>query len=160
MTKAIIGLGANLERPKWYVQEAIRQLAQHDAIIAQSPLYRSAPVGPVPQQDFINAVVIIKTTKKPRELLRHLLQLENQLGRCRDTHWGPRRIDLDLLLYGEQIINDPDLKVPHPEIKNRAFVILPLLSLCPTLKLPCGTLIYKLAKQPNIQNQKIQLITD
>ena len=104
---------------------------------ARSSLYRSAPFGPVPQADFVNAVVALDTGLRPAALLRALQAIEDALGRDRSTvRWGPRAIDLDLLLYGEEVIQSDVLTVPHPGIAERNFVLLPLREIAPQLVIP------------------------
>jgi 2-amino-4-hydroxy-6-hydroxymethyldihydropteridine diphosphokinase len=103
------------------------------ALGAVAPLYRTAPVGYADQDDFINTVAEINTTLSPRQLLAALQQIESDLGRVRVIRWGPRTLDLDILLYGEQTIAEPDLQVPHPRMIQRAFVMVPLADLNPEL---------------------------
>ena len=101
-----------------------------------SSLYKTAPVGMTEQPDFLNAVVEIQTTLPALELLGVLLHIEKKMGRVRTIRWGPRVIDLDLLLYGEQQIALPNLTVPHPRLRERAFVLVPLAEIAPGLVLP------------------------
>ncbi|QSP95953.1 2-amino-4-hydroxy-6-hydroxymethyldihydropteridine diphosphokinase [Marinobacter salinisoli] len=139
-TNAFIGLGSNLEDPAGQLARAVAELAALPAstLIAQSPFYASRPVGPQDQPDFVNGAVWLKTTLTPHVLLHHLHTIEQQHGRQRIKHWGPRTLDLDLLLYGNHCIDDERLTVPHRELANRDFVLQPLLDLDPDLALPDG----------------------
>lgn len=135
--RVFVGLGANLGDPRATLARALKELAElpQTRRVAVSPLYRSAPMdaqGP----DFINAVVELSTTLTPRELLLALQSIEQAHGRERPYHHAPRTLDLDLLLYGQRIIRDPDLVVPHPRLHERAFVLRPLADLAPDLVHP------------------------
>ena len=138
--RVFIGLGGNLGDPPANLQRAIAAIdaMPGTGVLAQSRLYRSPAWGGVPQPDFTNAVIEIRTGLRARELLRALLDLELSFGRDRRTaqRWGPRPLDCDILLYGNLHIDDPDLRVPHPRIAERAFVLLPLLELAPDLLIP------------------------
>ena len=140
MTLAYIGLGSNLADPQAQVTLALRELAQlpHTRLLAQSRLYISAPVGPA-QPDFINAAALLETQLAPLALLDALQQIERDHQRVRLQHWGPRTLDLDLLLYGEQTIDCERLSVPHPFLTQRSFVLYPLADINPQLQLPDGT---------------------
>jgi 2-amino-4-hydroxy-6-hydroxymethyldihydropteridine pyrophosphokinase len=126
--EAYIGLGSNLEDSIDHVNRARLEIAALPGVIeiAFSPLYRSTPVGPQDQPDYVNAALRISTELEPLALLRQLQQIENQHGRLRSVRWGARTLDLDVLLYAQEIINEPDLIVPHPELYRRAFVLYPL----------------------------------
>ncbi|AMK76698.1 MULTISPECIES: 2-amino-4-hydroxy-6-hydroxymethyldihydropteridine diphosphokinase [Methylomonas] len=126
--EAYIGLGSNLEDSVDHVSRARLEIAALPGVAetAFSPLYRSTPVGPQDQPDYVNAVMRISTELEPIALLRQLQQIENQHGRLRSIRWGARTLDLDVLLYAQQIINEPDLIVPHQELSKRAFVLYPL----------------------------------
>ncbi len=139
MSVAFIGLGANLGDPIVTVGNALRDLGQIDGIrlLQQSSLYGSKALGPGSQPDYVNAVAQVQTTHYPHDLLDVLLALEARHGRVRDgQRWGPRTLDLDLLLYAELQLNDYRLTLPHPEIKRRNFVLVPLLELVPDLRIP------------------------
>jgi 2-amino-4-hydroxy-6-hydroxymethyldihydropteridine diphosphokinase len=135
MTRAYIGLGSNLNNPRDQVLDALRELALQEGIqlLAQSSLYLSEPMGPQDQPEFINAVAAIETRLEPLLLLEVLQSIEKKHGRKRERHWGPRTLDLDLLLYGEERISHPELTVPHPGIAERGFVLLPLREVAPGL---------------------------
>lgn len=138
--RCYIGLGSNLDTPKQHVLDAFEELARLEqcTMIARSSLYRSDPVGPQDQPDFINAVIALNTTLAPHALLDELQRLEQQHCRVRERHWGPRTLDLDLLLYGEQVINTERLTVPHAFMYERTFVLWPLAEIAPELGLPDG----------------------
>jgi 2-amino-4-hydroxy-6-hydroxymethyldihydropteridine diphosphokinase len=134
---AYVGLGSNLDGPGAQVEHALAALGElpRSRCVARSSLYRSKPLGPVAQPDFVNAAAGLITQLRPDELLVELKRLEERLGRERPiVRWGPRRIDLDLLVYGDARIDDPDLTVPHPGIAERAFVLVPLAELAPDLE--------------------------
>ncbi|MFV0663342.1 2-amino-4-hydroxy-6-hydroxymethyldihydropteridine diphosphokinase [Denitromonas sp.] len=135
---AFIGLGANLGDPVAAIAEACRALAAlpDTSFIARSSNYRTAPVGVSGQPDYINAVAKIETHLSPMALLVALLDIEARSGRTRDFAMAPRTLDLDLLLYGDQRIALPGLQVPHPRMHQRAFVLVPLAELAPTLDIP------------------------
>lgn len=136
--KAFIGLGSNLGDRETAVRDALEQLSQlpETMLVRVSSLYDSEAIGPEDQPDFVNAVAQLDTGLGARHLLWNLLLIEKRLGRVRSQRWGPRTIDLDLLLFGDQVIEDDDLRVPHPEITRRAFVLAPLAELEPGLTHP------------------------
>lgn len=137
--RAFIGLGSNLCDPRQQVTEAFGQLAAlpHTRLVHHSSLYRTPPMGPQDQPDYINAVAEIATTLSAEELLARLQDIERLHGRIRDgQHWGPRTLDLDLLLYGQEIIDTPALRVPHPGMSGRNFVLLPLHEIAPQAVIP------------------------
>lgn len=136
--KAFIGLGSNLGEREAMIRsalEAIAALPETDLVRASS-LYDTEPVGDVDQPNFLNAVAQVDTDLPPRQLLWNLQLIERRLGRERTRRWGPRTIDLDLLLVGDLVIEEDDLRVPHPEMIRRAFVLVPLVELDPTLVHP------------------------
>lgn len=138
MTVAYIGLGSNLGDRLDNLRRAVVALNKTRVVVRKvSSVYETEPVGP-PQPDFLNAVCEIETDLSPRELLVRLKNIESEMRRKPGERWGPRLIDLDLLLYGDEVINDADLKVPHPEMHKRQFVVVPLLEIAPDLKLPDG----------------------
>lgn len=127
-----IALGSNLGQSYQILTEAIVVLGQTAGIqvLHHSPIYQTAPVGP-PQPDYLNACAILQVTHSPQELLKILLEIEHQFGRVRRERWGPRLLDLDLILYGQDIIETPNLQVPHPRMRERAFVLVPLAAIAP-----------------------------
>ena len=138
-TPAYVALGSNLDDPCAQVGRAFDALARlpDTRLVARSPSYRSAPLGPVSQPDFVNAVAGLLTQLAPRALLDALKSLEAALGReAPVVRWGPRRIDLDLLVHGAARVEEPGLSVPHPGLAERAFVLLPLADVAPDLEVP------------------------
>jgi len=137
-TPAYIGLGSNLGEPRTQIERAFELLdAMPDTrLAARSSLYRSAPFGPVEQPDFVNAVALVLTTLGAWTLLGHLQKIERAQGRIADIRWGPRVLDLDLLVYGDRKIEEPSLTVPHTGIAKRNFVLLPLREIAPELVIP------------------------
>lgn len=133
MSKVMIGVGSNLGDREFLIRKAIEAMRDlpGTAVIGVSSLYDTDPVGGEEQPAYLNAVVRIETALDPRELLWQLLLIEKRMGRVRTQRWGPRPIDLDLLFYGKEIRDEPDLKIPHPEAHKRAFVLLPLAELDP-----------------------------
>lgn len=135
---AYIGLGSNLDDPVGQLQQAFTHL---DAIplslrVATSPLYSSQPVGPQDQPDFVNACVQLRTALSPLALLDQLQSIEQRQRRIRVRHWGPRTLDLDLLMYDDIVLRHPRLNVPHHEMHQRGFVLIPLRDIAPDLILP------------------------
>jgi 2-amino-4-hydroxy-6-hydroxymethyldihydropteridine diphosphokinase len=136
---AYIGIGSNLDDPEQQVRAAIDALRRlpRSTFVGASRLYRSAPWGNAEQPAFVNAAAAISTELAPRELLDALLAIERAHGRVRDgERWGPRVIDLDILVYGDARIDEPGLHVPHRHLAERAFVLLPLADLDPDLEIP------------------------
>ncbi len=136
---AYIGLGSNLEEPTHQIRKGIVALAQlpQTQVLVCSSLYRSAPVGVTAQPDFINAVCTIETRLPAFELMRRLLEIERQHGRVRGAEKGEARtLDLDLLLYGLEIVATTELTLPHPRMHERAFVLAPLAEIAPSLDIP------------------------
>jgi len=138
MNLAYVALGANLGDPASTVRAAFGALANlpESRVVHTSSLYRTAPVGLADQPDFINAVAALETTLAPESLLDALLDLENRFGRLRAEKNGPRTLDLDLLLYNDQLLDLPRLQLPHPRLHLRAFVLQPLAEISPDLVIP------------------------
>ena len=132
---AFIALGSNLQNPKHQVQQALEAIKSHKEIqfLKASSLYKTAPVGYDNQDDFINAVVEIKTDLAPIQLLRSLLSIENTFGRERPFPNAPRVLDLDLLLYDDIVIDSAELTLPHARMHERGFVMIPLAEIAPKL---------------------------
>jgi 2-amino-4-hydroxy-6-hydroxymethyldihydropteridine diphosphokinase len=136
MARAFIGLGSNLGERETTIRGAVGELASLGDVVAVSPIYETEPVGFRDQPDFLNAAVELETDLEPGDLLEGLLSIERALGRKRTFPNAPRTIDLDLLLYGDQVISTPELTLPHPRLHERAFVLVPLAKLVPDLILP------------------------
>ena len=136
--RAFVGLGSNLGDREAQIRlalEALRQVAE-TRVVRVSSIYDTEPVGEPNQPNFLNAVALIDTQLSARQLLWNLQLIERRLGRVRAQRWGPRTIDLDLLLFGDLALDEPDLKIPHPELTRRAFVLVPLVELDPLLVHP------------------------
>jgi 2-amino-4-hydroxy-6-hydroxymethyldihydropteridine diphosphokinase len=142
MTRAYVGLGANLGDREGNLRRAVELLGAEPGIeVAGLSSFRETdPVGYLDQPRFLNGACALETELSPRELLDRLLAVERTLGRVRgeEPHWGPRTIDLDLLLFGEETVDEPGLTVPHPRLTERSFALEPLLELDPNLRLPDG----------------------
>jgi 2-amino-4-hydroxy-6-hydroxymethyldihydropteridine diphosphokinase len=138
-TRAAIGLGSNLGDRAAHLDAARRGLADLGTVVAVSPIYETAPVGGPDQGPYLNAVVVLDTDLPARRLLEACLAIEGAAGRERRERWGPRTLDLDLLLYGSETIDEPGLVVPHPRMRERRFVLAPLLDVWPDAALPDGT---------------------
>ncbi len=136
---AAIGLGSNLDNPAEQVRRALMALAEQvpqTRLLKASSLYSSKPQGPQDQPDFVNACALVETRLSAEALLAQLQRLEAQQGKLKRRHWGERVIDLDLLLYGEVVIDLPHLKVPHPWMTRRDFVLKPLAEIAPDMMIP------------------------
>jgi 2-amino-4-hydroxy-6-hydroxymethyldihydropteridine diphosphokinase len=133
VTRAYVALGANLGDREATIEAAVAALP---GVVAVSQLRETDPVGVVDQPQFLNGAAALETELSPRELLDALLAVERELGRERRERWGPRTIDLDLLLYGGETIDEPGLTVPHPRLHERRFALEPLLDLDPELAIP------------------------
>jgi len=156
---AYIGLGSNLENPAQQLRKALKELDRlpDTRLIKASSLYSSKPVGPQDQPDFVNAVAQLETNLEPLALLDQLQALEQAHRRVRERHWGPRTLDLDLLLFNEQVISHPRLTVPHAHMHERGFVLLPLAEISPKLTLPGKGSITDIL--PNIATDDLQILT-
>lgn len=130
---AYIGLGANIGEPRRQLAEALARLSATEEVevVKASSFYLNPPLGPPDQPWYVNTVAQLRTRLTPEDLLRVLHRIERDLGRVRREHWGPRLIDLDLLLYNGEIISGPDLWLPHPEMHRRSFVLAPLAEIAP-----------------------------
>jgi 2-amino-4-hydroxy-6-hydroxymethyldihydropteridine diphosphokinase len=135
---AFVALGSNIDEPEQQIGRGLSEIgALPETRIARvSSLYRSAPVGYRDQPDFLNAVAAVETGLAPRALLDHLLAIERAHGRVRDFPNAPRTLDLDIILYGERALQEPDLAIPHPRMHERAFVIVPLVEIAPDATVP------------------------
>lgn len=138
MATAFVGIGSNLGDRESNLRQAIDLLRAEDGIdvVAVSELRETEPVGPVEQGPFLNGAVRVSTELSARELLNRLLEIEQRLGRVRRERFGPRTIDLDVLVYGEDVVDEPGLTVPHPRLHERRFALEPLAELAPGLVVP------------------------
>lgn len=140
--QAAIALGSNLGDRAQHIAAALAALAAIPGatLLASSPLYETAPVGPIPQGPYLNAAALIETALSPRSLLGHLQSIERSRSRSRATEqrWGPRTLDLDLLIFGDQTGDQPGLTLPHPRLRERAFVLVPLAAIAPDLPIPAS----------------------
>jgi len=138
VTRAFVGIGANLGDPVARVRAGIAALGAlpRTRLVAASALYRTAPLGHVAQDDFVNAAALLETDLAPRALLDHLHAIEAAAGRERPFQDAPRTLDLDLLLYGAETVDEPGLAVPHPRLHERAFALVPVLELDPDCVIP------------------------
>ena len=138
MANAFVGIGSNLGDREDHLRRAVELLAAEDAIsvLASSQVRETEPVGPVAQGPFLNGAVRVETELAPRELLERLLAIEERLGRVRRERFGPRTIDLDLLVYEDAVVDEPGLTLPHPLLHERRFALEPLAELAPDLEIP------------------------
>lgn len=129
--RAYLSLGANLGDPAQTIADAFVALDRIGTVVKRSRLYRTAPWGNTNQPEFVNAAALLETDRAPRELLHELQKIETALGRTPRERWGPREIDLDILTYDDDAIDEPGLHVPHPNMRERAFVLVPLAEIDP-----------------------------
>lgn len=147
--RAVIGLGSNLGSREALLSAgcALLDAEPEVEVMARSPLYLTAPVGP-PQPDFLNAAARVRTTLPPHGLLEALLRVEARLGRVREVRWGPRTLDLDLLHMEGAAVSTPELEVPHPRLSERSFALAPLLDVAPELTSTYGPALTRLGERP------------
>jgi len=141
VSRCAVGIGSNLGDRTAHLSAATDGLSAVVAIVAVSSIYETAPVGGPDQGPFLNAVVVADTARTPQALLRELLLIERARGRSRVARWGPRTLDLDLLLWDRETIEEPGLRVPHPQLRNRRFVLEPLLEVWPDARMPDGSAV-------------------
>ncbi|VFP87800.1 2-amino-4-hydroxy-6-hydroxymethyldihydropteridine diphosphokinase [Candidatus Erwinia haradaeae] len=144
MNRVYLSLGSNLSNPLYQLSSALNKIKkiQDSQLIIQSPLYYSLPYSPIKQPYFLNIAIAIDTSLESETLLDHIQYIEKEQGRVRQIErWGPRTLDIDIMLFGEKIINTPRLTVPHYDMNNRAFMLIPLLDIAPNLYLPNGKLL-------------------
>lgn len=149
MNKVYIALGSNLSDPQAQLMAALRAMnvLPNTQVIAVSSFYQSQPLGPQDQPDYVNAVACLETDLAPLVLLDELQRIEHEQGRVRLRRWGERTLDLDILLYSDQILQSERLTVPHYDMHQREFVVIPLVEIAPDLVLPKGESVSELAKQ-------------
>lgn len=161
MVRVFIGLGSNLDEPISQIAAALKAIDSlpQSANLECSRLYRNPPMGPADQPDYINAVAGLDTSLKPTTLLDLLQQIELEQGRVRSgAHWGPRVIDLDILLYGNLRLDSKRLTLPHPGLCKRVFVLSPLFEIAPALVLPSGDRVADLVR--GVDSASLQRIDD
>lgn len=158
MTDVFLGLGSNVGDRENQLKEAIRLLDEQSGIkvVKVSSFYETEPVGYVDQPDFLNLCVEIQTELSPKAVLERGLAIEQQLHRVRKERWGPRTLDIDILLYGDQIIEEEDLTIPHPRMTERAFVLIPLQEIAPNKIEPRTQTKIKDITVPNETVKKVQ----
>ena len=158
MTQAAISLGSNMGDRLAVLLQAVDRMEQVGRLLAVSHLYETEPVGPIDQAPFYNAVAVIETDRGAEDLLGRLLAIEARLGRVRERRWGPRTIDLDLILHGDTVIRTQTVSVPHPRYRERRFVLEPLVAVWPEARDPDGTPVYDLL--PAVADQKIRALEE
>ncbi|MET3557236.1 2-amino-4-hydroxy-6-hydroxymethyldihydropteridine diphosphokinase [Streptococcus rupicaprae] len=138
MSQVFLSLGSNMGNRANYLEQAVQGLKDLPAthLLAVSPLYETSAWGKTDQADFLNLCLSVDTGLSPQDLLRHTQALELSLGRERHEHWGPRTVDIDILLYGHEVIREPHLTIPHPLMQERAFVLVPLADIAPSFQHP------------------------
>ncbi|MBK1987793.1 2-amino-4-hydroxy-6-hydroxymethyldihydropteridine diphosphokinase [Sphaerospermopsis aphanizomenoides BCCUSP55] len=158
--RSAIALGSNMGDPQAILAAALETLVQTPGIIlaAKSSWYQTKAIGP-PQPDYLNGCAILEVKMPPQTLLATLLAVENKFGRVRHEHWGPRTLDLDLLLYDDLILDQPNLQIPHPRMHERAFVLVPLTEIAPTWREPkSGRTIENLLQE--VDRSDVHLVKD
>ena len=155
---AYIAIGSNIGNSRDNCIEAIREMSKNDSIkvISKSSFYQTSPISPIKQEWFINSVIKINTSLTPIKLLTNLLNIESAMGRVRKEKWGPRLIDLDLLFYDNQILNEEKITIPHPEISKRNFVLIPLCEIAENLNHPTLKKNIKTLLQESTDNAKVR----
>ena len=154
--RTAIGMGSNLGDRQRHIDEAVAGLADVGNVVAVSSVYESAPIGGPEQGDYLNAVAVIDTELTPQRVLELLLEMERGHGRERRERWGPRTLDLDVLLYGDVVVDQPGLTIPHPRMTERRFVLEPLIEAWPEASLPDGTKIADLL--PQLAEQDLRIV--
>lgn len=157
MTIAYIALGSNLNEPVAQLDAAVLAISQlsQSQLLHVSPYYASKPMGPQDQPDYVNAVLSIETQLEPLVLLDELQRIENEQGRIRLRRWGERTLDLDMLLYGKLEMQSERLTLPHYDLQNREFVVVPLFDIAPELVLPNGSAVKNLRENFNAHNMLV-----
>ena len=157
MITAYLGLGSNVGDRQGHLGQALKLLEQRRALrlVRVSSVYETEPWGDTEQPAFLNAVAEVETGLEARGLLAAIQSVEAEMGRKRTRKWGPRVIDVDILLFGEQRVTEPDLRVPHPLLMERQFVLVPLAEIAPDLKLPDGRLAKEAARPEDASVRRI-----
>lgn len=136
MAKVILALGSNKGDRLAFIKDALKKINDLGEISAVASLYRSSAYGVTDQPDFYNSVIVLKTDKAPKQLLTELKKIEKQVGRTENIRWGPREIDLDIILYDQRRVSQKGLTIPHSDFHNRVFVLLPLAEIEPEIRVP------------------------
>jgi 2-amino-4-hydroxy-6-hydroxymethyldihydropteridine diphosphokinase len=152
-----LGLGSNLDEPRNQLEHAIAALSRlpRTELLRRSPMYVSQPWGKIDQPDFLNMVIEIRTALAPEVLLRHCKHIEAEQGRVAGERWGPREVDIDILIYNKRVIRTPSLVVPHPRMWQRMFVLRPLSDLRPDVNSPDGVSILEVLRREDIASQAV-----
>lgn len=154
MTRAFIAIGSNLASPLEQVNSAVQAMGDipHTRVVALSAFYRTPPLGPQDQPDYLNAAIALDTTLSADALLNHTQRIELQQGRVRKAErWGPRTLDLDIMLFGDEVILSERLTVPHYDMKRRGFMLWPLFEIAPQLTFPDGETLSAVLQQLNAE---------
>ena len=156
--KVYLSLGSNIGNRQEYIESAIELVGKTEGIkiLKKSGLYETSPVGYVEQDLFLNAVIKIKTDFSEREILKIINKIENELGRKREIRWGPRTIDIDILIFSDKKINETDLIIPHKEMLNRLFVLVPLIEIYDGEYFEKEKIIERIGELVEVGNQKIK----
>ena len=162
MTKAVVALGANLGSPRQQIIDALRAIKSQPefSLLDVSSIYSSPPMGPPDQPDYMNAVCIINSSISAADTLATLHHIEDSFGRTRTRHWGERTLDLDLILFGEQRSDADSLRLPHPGLYQRNFVIIPLVEIAADLTLPNGASVQQQAQRVTEAGLTVVLLSD
>jgi 2-amino-4-hydroxy-6-hydroxymethyldihydropteridine diphosphokinase len=154
---AYLGLGSNLDDPHGQLERAVAAISRlpRTELLRRSPMYVSKPWGKIDQPDFLNIVVEIRTALAPLTLLRHCKHIETEQGRTESERWGPRQLDIDILIFNERVVRTASLVLPHPRMWQRAFVLRPLADLRPDLKSPQGVSILDVLRSEGVASQGI-----
>ncbi|MEH6359073.1 MAG: 2-amino-4-hydroxy-6-hydroxymethyldihydropteridine diphosphokinase [Pseudomonadales bacterium] len=161
-SRVYIGIGSNLENPLEQLKAAVSGLRDIPGtqLLTVSNIYQTAPIGPAGQPDYTNAAALLESTLTPEALLDELQKIELDQGRVREVRWGPRTLDLDIILYAGMTIRTARLTVPHVEMENRNFVLVPLMDISPELVLPNGASLKAVSKQAGNEGIKLNMTAD
>lgn len=156
VTRIYLALGSNLGNRMCHLAHGVGLLRDHMKVPEVSSVYETEPVGPQNQPPYLNLVLRVETTRTPQRLLELARLVEARSGRSRTYRWGPRALDVDILLFGRRSVNDVDLQIPHPEMLRRAFVLVPLCEIAPDARFPDGSRVCPASRHPGIEDQGIR----